>query len=81
MDAGPPRSSPVRNLERDAQAWTSNRLSQEVPLQLRHAVTDSPAARTEGLSCFTRKVVQEVLKLPHSAENLKQGLYFTIACR
>lgn len=40
MDTGPPQSSPVRNLERDAQVWTSKQLSQEVPLELWHAVID-----------------------------------------
>lgn len=69
MDAGPPQSSPVRNLERDAQVWTSNQLSQEVPLELWHAVTDSPAVRRKGLSCFTWKVAQEVLKLPQNTQS------------
>lgn len=68
MDAGPPQSTPVSNLERDAQVWTSNQLSQEVPLELWHAVTDSPADR-KGLSCFTWKVAQEVLKLPQKTES------------
>lgn len=53
MDAGPPRSSPVRNLEREAQVWTSNHLSQEVPLELHHTVTDCQAVRRKSLSCVT----------------------------
>lgn len=53
MDAGPPRSSPVRNPEREAQLWTSNHLSQEVPLELHHTVTNCQAVRRKSLSCVT----------------------------
>lgn len=76
---GPPRSSPVSSLERDAQVWTSNQLSQEGPLEPWRAVTDSPAVRRNGLSRFTWKVAQEVLKLPQKTQS--RGLYSAVARR
>lgn len=52
-DARPPRSSPVRNPEREARLWTSTRLSQEVPLEVLHTMTDCQAVRRKRLSCVT----------------------------